>query len=374
MNQIHSNSSSNRPRKKRKLVFFAIAFVMIGFAIFFWRGHQAENGDGKKQAVTQQPAAALTVKTATAKTEEWPLTLQASGSITAWQEGIIGSEISGQRIVEVLVNVGDEVKKGQVLARYNADTLKAEQAELLAMWKQAESDRKRAASLKDSGALSDQEIENYANQAAIAKARLDSKNLQLGYATVVAPDDGTISQRTATVGAIGVAGNELFRMIIKNRLEWRGELSAEQLAQVKIGQLVELTLPDQSSAKATIRQLAPSLDPQSRLGLVYADIEPGSHAQPGMYASGIIAMQVDKALNIPAVSVIIRDGRSYVFTVSSGTTGKVLQKLVTTGRHQDGDVEIKSGLTEGERVVTQGAGFLNDGDIVRIADDTGVAK
>lgn len=327
----------------------------------------------KEEEPAAQTAPALTVQIATATTADWPETIQVSGPIAAWQEAIIGSEISGQRLVELRVNIGDRVKKGEVLARYNTDTLQAEQAELQATWRQAESNRVRAISLQDSGAMSSQEIENYTNQAAIAKAQLDAKNLQLHYATVVAPDDGIISARTATLGAVGAVGGELFRLILNNRLEWRGELDARQLAQAKIGQTIALVLPDGSTAHATIRQLSPALDVQSRMATAYADIAPGSHARAGMYAKGTIAMQTHSAIVVPAVSVVIRDGRSYVFTVGGGvfTVGggaapKVVQRAVTTGRHEGSAVEIIAGLDKGAHVVTQGAGFLNDGDTVRV--------
>jgi RND family efflux transporter MFP subunit len=320
-------------------------------------------------------APALTVEVATASNANWAATLEASGPIMAWQEAIIGSEISGQRLVELRVNVGDRVQKGELLARYNTDTLQAEQAELQAIWQQAEADRARATTLQGSGAMSNQEIENYTHQAAIAKARLDAKNLQLRYATVTAPDDGIISSRTATLGAIGATGGELFRMILNNRLEWRGNLNARQLAQVKTGQTVTLALPDGSTAQAKIRQLSPSLDTQTRMATAYADIQQGSRAHAGMYANGTIAMQIKQVLIVPAVSVIIRDGRSYVFIVANADANRkdprytVTQQPVTTGRHQGNDVEIVTGLNEGSRVITQGAGFLNEGDVVHVVED-----
>ncbi|MFT3931192.1 MAG: efflux RND transporter periplasmic adaptor subunit [Spongiibacteraceae bacterium] len=336
-------------------------------------------GCGPKEAkTTAQAAPALTVQAASAKRVEWPQTIQVSGPIVAWQEAIIGSEIAGQRLVELRVNVGDRVKKGDVLARYNTDTLQAEQAELKALWQQAEADRVRALALDGVGALSRQQVDNYINQAAVAKARLDAKNLQLRYATVVAPADGVVSARSATLGAIGTVGSELFRLILNGRLEWRGELSAEQLPLVKAGQTVALALPDGTTAQAKIRQLSPSLDARSRMATAYADIAPGSGAHAGMYVSGTIAMQARSALVVPAVSVIIRDGRNYVFTIgaanSSDASTKVTQQLVTTGRHRDSEIEITSGLNESARVVLQGAGFLNDGDSVRVvADKSGKA-
>jgi hypothetical protein len=127
------------------------------------------------------------------------------------------------------------------------------------------------------------------------------------------------------------------------------------------------------------------------MAIAYADILPGSRAHAGMYASGTIAMQMRPALVVPAVSVVIRDGRTYVFTVNTKVTStgaeaakgtskgnpgqgeavyKVAQQLVTTGRHQGSDVEITAGLNDGAHVVMQGAGFLNEGDTVRVVGAT----
>ncbi|MBL0319534.1 MAG: efflux RND transporter periplasmic adaptor subunit [Alphaproteobacteria bacterium] len=354
--------------------------VLLGIAglVILFGGAIVVNAGGQRKTATNttsQPSAALTVSSAKAREEQWPESVKASGAIAPWQEAVIGAEINGQRLVAVNVNVGDKVKKGQVLARFNTDTLQAEQAELNANWMKAESDRKRAVELKDSGALSSQEIESFENLAAVAKARLDSKNMQLRYAEVIAPDEGVISSRTATIGSVGNAGAELFRMILKNRLEWRGELTASQLVQMDTKQVVTLNLPDGTVAHAIVRQTSPSLNSNSRMALVYADIEQAndSHAMAGMYADGLIVLRQSTATIIPAQSVVIRDGHSYVFKLQqpgAAITG-VRMVSVTTGRHIGSNIEITSGIKVEDEVAVEGAGFLNDGDHVRISNQSG---
>lgn len=154
-------------------------------------------------------------------------------------------------------------------------------------------------------------------------------------------------------------------MIRQNRLEWRGELTAAQIAQIKVGQAVALSLPDGAAAKARVRQLAPGLDSQTRLGLVYADIEPSSTARAGMYAKGNVTLAESAAITVPAASVIIRDGRSYVSKITQDQ--RIALQAVVVGRRLDGAVEILSGIQQDERVAVEGSGFLNDGDLVRIA-------
>lgn len=357
--------NNRRARSSRRWLFIMLLFVMV--AIIFIMRH----GNSGARHVLPVTTSAMTITSASAAEVSWPDTLEASGPITAWQEAIIGSQISGQALTEVLVNVGDNVKKGQVLARYNTDMLLAQKAELQANWVQAEADRKRALTLKKTGAMSTQIIESYVNKAAVAKARLDAKNLEIQYAVIVAPDDGVISSRTATLGAIGNPGSELFRMILQNRFEWRGELTAQQLRNIHAGQIVKLALPDGSEAQAKIRDIAPSFNVQSRMATVYADIIPGSHAQAGMYVDGTIEMGNKQVITVPAESVIIRDGYSYVFTLPNHDKSSTVQQTeVTAGRHLGNKIEIVTGLQAGAQVAEKGAGFLKDGDHVQLVTAT----
>ncbi len=294
--------------------------------------------------------------------------MEASGTITAWQEASIGAQIGGYQLSDVLVNVGDQVKKGQVLTRHDPNLLRADEAQLKARYDQAEANWQRALSLKGRGFLSDKDALQQETEAKTAEALLVAKQLQLKYTEVVAPDDGVISSRTATLGAVVPVGQELFRLIRQNRLEWRGELTAAQLAQIVPGQRIILALPDGGTAAAKVRQTAPSLDPQSRLGVVYADLEPGSRARAGMYVGGRVILGESQARVIPSESVVIRDGRSFVLKIADGNSRpRVALQAVTIGRRQGSDVEITSGIEVDDRVVVQGAGFLKDGDIVRLA-------
>ncbi len=233
---------------------------------------------------------------------------------------------------------------------------------------EAEANRQRALGLQASGGISDQDVLQYVTQARTAAAGLAAKRLQLRYTSVVAPDDGVISARTATLGAVAPAGQEFFRMIRQGRLEWRGELTAPQLARVRSGQQITLDLPDGTRAAARVRQAAPAMDERSRLGVVYADIAAGSPARAGMYVGGRIEMAEKAAIIVPSQSVVIRDGRNYVLKLARPEAApRVSLQRVIIGRRRGEEVEIVSGLAEGARVVVQGAGFLNDGDIVRLA-------
>lgn len=377
----------SQPNMIRRVCIFGLFTVISLLVLLTFLPSESET----PQNLAPLPAIpALTVTRALPQWRQWPTTIEASGAIAAWQEAAIGSQQTGLRLTEVNVNVGDQVKRGQLLARFDADMLRADLAQIKANLAQAqataaqaEANKQRVLKLKNAATLSQQELLRYETEAEVSRAQVEAikaqwaaKQLQLSYAEVRAPDDGVISARSATLGTVAGSGQELFRLIRQNKLEWRGELTAAQMAQIQAGQIIQLSLPDGSAAQASVRQLAPALDEQSRMGIVYADILPGSAARVGMYANGHIQLDQSPALTVAAASVVIRDGRSYVLKLLNGAeTSTVSLQVVDTGRRLGLEIEILHGLNATDYVVVDGAGFLNDGDLVHIApESTNVSK
>jgi len=372
-----------RTKRTWPRVAIALAIVILGAASWwYWHARNAVSDAARTAAAAAGAEPALTVTAASVKRVTWPQVVEASGSIAPWQDAIVGARVGGLTLSEVRVNVGDKVERGQVIARFDTALLRADEAQLMAgvaqvevTLAQADANSRRSNALRESGSISEQEILQADTVAATArgavasaKATLLSKQLQLQYGDVRAPDDGTISSRSATLGGVAAVGQELFRLIRQDRLEWRGELTPTQLSQIARDQRVVLTLPDGSRASAHVRQTSPALSEKSRLATVFADIEPGSAARSNMYAAARIEVGQTEGWVVPAVSVVIRDGRSYVFTLQGDETSyKVAIRAVTVGRRQGTEVEIAAGLTGVERVVAQGAGFLADGDVVRLS-------
>jgi RND family efflux transporter MFP subunit len=334
-------------------------------------------------ASTARPV--LTVNIAKPQVSDWPIRLSANGNIAAWQEAIVGAEANGLRLSEVRVNVGDQVKKGQVLATFSVDTSRADLAQLQANFAEAEAslaeaqaNAARARTLQDSGALSAQQINQYltaektaAARLASAKALTQSSELRLGFTRVVAPDEGVISARTATVGSVVAVGQELFRLIRQNRLEWRGEVTASELPKVNIAQKVTIVTPSGETVGGKVRTVAPTVDPQTRSALVYVDLEKSSAAKQGMFAKGEFDLALGKAIHVPQTAIVSRDGFTYVMRVEPNN--KVTQIKVQTARRNGERVEIKEGVKEGEALVASGAAFLTEGDTVRVVDATPTA-
>lgn len=304
--------------------------------------------------------------------------VSAHGNIIAWQEASIGTEADGLRLTEVRVNVGDTVTKGQLLAIFSTATLaaeldlsRAEQAEAAALANEALADLTRVKQLKTAGALSAQQIQRYVTAADSAKARLEAANARLktqqvrmAQSRVLAPDQGIISARTATVGAVLPAGQELFRLIRFGRLEWRAEVSSDDLARLKPGQKARITLADGSSILGLVRALSPVVDTQSRNAVVYVDLKNTGSARAGMFAGGSFELGTTAVMTLPLSAVQMRDGFSYVLRITADS--RVIRSKVSTGRRSADRIEIRSGVQLTDQLVSTGGAFLGEGDLVRV--------
>lgn len=331
---------------------------------------------------TSKPA--LTVQAVRPQSRDWPQTLSATGDIAAWQEAIIGAEIGGYRITEVRAQIGDRVKKGEVLARMASDTVDNELAESRAAVADAEAalseakaNVERSRQLREKGFYSAQQNTREQTLAESAQARLDAARARLktaalrqGKASVLAPDDGVVSARIATVGSLTEAGKELFRLIRQGRLEWRAEVTADELHRLRPGQPVRLVAPDTTALEGRVRAIAPTVNPQTRLGLVYVDLPADAHRHlgAGMFARGDFSLGQQSALSLPQSAVLLREGFAYVFRLenATGASTRVALTKVETGRRQGDEIEVR-GLPAEADVVASGAGFLADGDTVRLA-------
>ena len=339
-----------------------------------------KSGTDAANAAASAAHPALTVQTTQVESGSVAMTLNASGNIAAWQDISISSQSNGLRLAELRVNVGDTVRKGQVLAVFSPETINAEvlqaQANLLSAEAQAAEARanaERARSIADTGALSTQQISQMntaakatAAQVQAARAIVQLQKTRQGYTKVLAPDDGVISSRTATVGAVLPAGMEMFRMVRQGRLEWRAEVAGKDLARIQPGQAAAITTTAGSAVQGRVRSVSPVLDPMKRIGTVYVDLQDAhaAGARAGMYANGSFNLGQVQGMLVPQSAVLARDGFNYVFVV--GADNKIHQKQIETGARVDDKVQVLKGLDSGAALVRSGVSFLSDGDVVRV--------
>ncbi len=203
-----------------------------------------------------------------------------------------------------------------------------------------------------------------------ARAQLAVQQLRLNHTRVVASDEGIISARTATQGAVVPQGQELFRLIRKGRLEWRGEVTATELDRLKVGQTVAVTAGGGGAIQGRLRMIGPTVDVTTRNALVYVDLPDAMRKgfRPGMFARGEFGLGSSSALTVPQDAVVLRDGFSYVFRATvSGNDTRVARVKVDTGRRVEDRVEILRGLNPNDRIVASGVAFLADGDLVKVS-------
>ena len=359
--------------KSIAIILIAACALILGATALFYSKNKP-----KEDKAVLAPKAALTVSTESPVARSLPIALSANGSIAAWQEAIISSESEGLKLVEVKANVGDRVRTGQVLATFASDRGRAEVAQAKASLAEAEANAADAAgnadkarTLQASGALSDQQINQYLTLAKTAKAKLEAsraalnvQQLRLTQTQLLAPDNGVISARTATVGAVVGGGAELFKMIRGGRLEWRAEATSAEVARIKPGDKAVVLAASGASVEGRVRMVAPTVDPATRTALVYVDLPANADLKAGMYAKGDFALGASNALTLQQQALVLRDGFSYAMRVEANN--KVSQVKLQTGRRVGDAVEILQGAKAGENYVASGAAFLADGDTVKV--------
>lgn len=377
-----------RPRRLQKVLLIALTGATL--AVAGCGGKPATEGAaaGANPAAQGTPAggpgrpggaatSSMTITTTQVKSEDIVRSVPATGSIYPWQEVIIGAEVGGYRVAEVLVDVGTRVAKGQPLVRLSGDMLQADLDSKRAALRSAQAAEanagaalRRGEQVQNSGALSAADLDklradNIAAQARVETARADltTSELRARYGTVTAPDSGVVTSRTVSVGQIAQAGAEMLRMLRQNRVEWRAEVPEAQLSRIKVGQTATVMAVDGTTLKGRVRAVAPTVQTTNRTGLVYVDII-DEGARPGMFARGQIEVGKGPALLLPVSSVVMQDGYSYVF-VLKGKNAVERRRVQQVSVHGN-DMEVSDGVAAGDVIAVKGAGFLKDGDTVAV--------
>lgn len=380
-----SVSRPPRPRAgRRHLLLAALAAGALGLAAAALLSLRGPAVFGRAPAPTAaapaaaEPPPALTVAVAPAAQRPMARVVVGDGSVVAWQELVVGAEAGGLRVIEVAVEEGDRVARGQLLVRLEDSVLKAQRDAAEANVQEAEAalrvarqDLLRSEELSRGQIAARQTLEQReaaARQAearlAASRARRDEAAARLSQARVVAPTDGTVSRRTALLGAVVPAGQELVRLIRDDRVELDARVPELDLAAVAPGQRVRV-VHGEREVEARVRAVAPVVAAETRLGVVHVALPPDSGLRPGMFARGEIQTEAATAVTVPQDALVFREGRPAVFVLSG--EDRVALRPVAAGRRREGVVEVLEGLAAGERVVVAGAGFLSDGDRVRLA-------
>lgn len=363
------------------------------------------------QPQQQQPQLpGMTVTVAPVETTRIARTLNTTGTVAARDLIAVLPQAQGLQIEQILVEEGDVVKEGQVMAVLNNSVLQAELneakadvesnqavvrqrqaavAQARASLAEAERTLQRNQQLTNAGAISRQELDISATEAATARegirvaqanvssaqadvrsstARVQQLETQLTQTLVRAPAGGIVAEQNVEIGNVTNGTQQLFSIIRGGLLELNAEVPAIQLPQVRIGAPAQITSDADPRVRlqGKVREIAPLVDPQSRLATVTIDMPSTSLLRPGMFARAAITSKTVPGLTVPAKAVVPQpDGNAIVFLLSGGE--KVQSQSVKLGEVLSGGrVEIQNGLKPGARVVVAGAGYLKDGDRVQV--------
>ncbi len=384
----HSPVSVYRWARTRPLI--AAGAVVVVVAVLAFAGSRLFF---HKHAATP-PAPAQTITVGTVALGAMGRSLVVNGSLAAWDELPVGAEAGGLAITQVAVEEGDRVTKGQLLAQLDDSVLRAQLAQAVASVAQAEaglrkveamsgtasSDVRRSKELSKNGYISGQAAEqrettlaaaladvNVARQNLVtSKAVADERAAQLAQTVIRAPTDGIVSKRTATLGNVVSIGEQLFRLIRDGRVELRAEVPEMDLHNLKAGQPATIVVNDADPQRfeGKIRLIGATVDPQTRIGMVYIALPDDPALKPGMFVHGEIKTGTANVLRVPEEALVYKDAKPAIFVVGPDNRAKL--HMVETGARVNGIVEIVSGASAGERVALAGAGYLKDNDLVRI--------
>ncbi|KQV55814.1 RND transporter [Caulobacter sp. Root343] len=334
-------------------------------------------GDKKPKTEKASPTASATVSVAPVSSQPISRQINATGTISPWEEVPVGAETGGLTAVSVNAEEGQIVRAGQVLVQLNDSVISAQLrqqqasvASARATLAEAQAALGRARELQAKGYLSQASLDTATAKQATAAANLAAAEAsrgetaaRLGQTSIRAPVGGLISRRSVTKGQIVTSGSELFRIVRDGRLELDAEIPETDLASVKAGMPAKIYSEKVGEMTGHVRIVTSEVNATNRLGVARVALSAMGGFRPGMFARATIDAGDQPALVVPSAAVLYRENRPGVFVIDSAK--KVHFRRITILANT-GDRVAATGLTAGERVVVDGAGFLGEGDLVRV--------
>lgn len=300
----------------------------------------------------------VTVRTIVAKTTPSPAIEEVVGTVRSKTRAVIEARVGG-RIEELPVSAGQLVKKGDLIAQLDVREIQARLDQARATLDQADRDLERFTALMKQNVLTKAEYDAAEARQRVAKAAVDEAETMLGYARVVAPFDGVITRKIADVGDLAAVGRGIVELEDPAALRVEANVPEGLINFIKLGARLPASAADVTGkVSGTVSEVAPAADPASRTFLVKLDLPAGSDLRLGQFVRVAVPLGERNALRLPTNAVIVR-GQMEMVVVDQNHTAQL--RLIKTGRRTGGDVEIVSGLDDGERVVAEGAASLQDG-------------
>jgi len=283
------------------------------------------------------------------------------GTVRAADRAVIAAKIAGT-ISDLPWGLGQEVKSGVVLAKLSAPEYAAQASRARTQLEQAERELTRDRALSERGAGTDEAVRRGTEQVQSAKAALAEAEAMLSYTEIRAPFDGRITARQAYPGDMALPGQTLLTLEGETRFEVEVAVPESFIANVKLGDTVPVEL-QAGRVQATVAEIAAGADVASRSVMVKLHLAPDDRVSSGQFVRAWFSGPEVRKLRIPVSSISLFGQMERVFVI---VEGRAQLRLVRTGAHSNGFVDVLSGLDAGERIVSVPTAALRDGQPVEV--------
>ena len=291
--------------------------------------------------------------------------------IEAYAEADVIAKVAGE-VRELLVEEGEQVSKGQVLARLDGERLRLELNESQAKLRKLQRDYERNIDLKAKGLISDGDFEKIKYEMEALEAAFNLASLELDYTQIRAPIEGVVAERFVKLGNTISEGDALFKVTSLDPLVAYLHVPEREYRHISPGQPVgiEIDALADETIVAAVSRVSPIVDPQTGTFKITVEIvDKTRRIKPGMFGRiGVIYDVHENALQIPRSAIIEDQGAASVFVIDGD---RATRRPVSTGFSNRGMVEITNGLQDGEQVVTVGQGSLKQDSRVTVINRSG---
>ena len=370
-------------RRKRRRIIVAVVLILLVIVVAWMMmgrggsagGEKAAPGQAAMRANGQMPAVTFMIPSR----QEVPIMISATGSLAAVRDMPVGVAGEGGQIERVLVEPGQSVRAGQVLATINRSVQAQTASQLAAQIEVARADLQlaqnnlqRAESLVGRGFISRADLDQKratrdaaAARVRVAVATLGATRAQIGRLDIRAPTAGIVLTRNVEAGqVVGAGSGALFRIAANGEMELQARLPQSDLARLSVGAVARVTPVGSTTAyPGTVWQVSPVIDPTSRQGMARIRVPLNNEIRPGAFASAEIQAGVERVPLLPDSAVQSDSQGTFVYILDQNDT--VVRRAVTTGQVNEQGVAITQGLNGDERVVQVAGAFLNPGQKVR---------
>ena len=345
-----------------------IIIIVALFAFTGYRLYSNKEKNAQEVAIVAQKEAQVAVRTAKVADEKVTSLFTANGTFEAEQDLNVSSEVGGQ-VIKIFVKEGDYVKAGQVLAQTKADRTNVQLDNAKAVLENAKADLQRFESAFKTGGVTAQQLEQVRLQLKNAQANYNSASIVSGNTAVRSTINGIVTSKEVEEGTLVNPGQPLFNVVNIDNLKLKITVDEQQVSKLKVGNVVKIK-PSASTdfIEGKISFIAPKSNGAMKFPVEILVANKDKNLKAGMYASAQFTSATDNAtaLVVPHKAFVGSVSQNKIFKV---VDGKAQMVIVKSGRNFGDKVEIISGLSAGEEVITSGQINIDNGTPVNVITD-----